>query len=90
MDIVTCTYSNGEKCNYMDLIDPSMKTSCEKYVDKCHGPETVYRAEKGKTAINYLDEAFEPLKQYKDKIAYVIDASTTRGFCEPSQASLYA
>ena len=55
MDIVNCTYSKSELKNYMDLIDPKMKKACKKYVDKFHGPKTVYMAEEGKNAIKYLE-----------------------------------
>lgn len=54
------------------------------------GPYTVFRPENNKTPLQFLDEAFEPLKGFSDQIAFVIDSSTTRGFAEPSQASLYA
>lgn len=46
----------------MDLVDPSMKESCEKYVKKCGGPYNVFRAEENKTPMSYLDEAFKPLQ----------------------------
>ena len=42
------------------------------------------RPENNKTPLKFLEEAFEPLKEYKDKIAFVIDGSTTKGFAEPS------
>lgn len=53
-------------------------------VKKSLGPYTVFRAENNKTPLQFLEEAFEPLKEFKDKIAFVIDSSTTKGFAEPA------
>lgn len=50
----------------------------------------MFRPENKKTPLKFLEEAFEPLKEYKDNIGFVIDGSTTRGFSEPSQSALYA
>ena len=74
----------------MSLVHPTMVQQCELMVKKSLGPYTVFRPEEGKTPLQYLGEAFAPLKEFSSKIAFVIDGSTTRGFAEPSQAALYA
>lgn len=53
-------------------------------VKKSLGPYKVFRNLSKRTPLQFLDEAFAPLKEFKDKIAYVIDSSTTKGFAEPS------
>ena len=58
-------------------------------MDKCGGPYTIFREMGTKTPLDYLTEAFEPLKDYSEDIAFIIDGSTTRGFTEPAQAALY-
>ncbi|KRW98365.1 Thiolase-like protein [Pseudocohnilembus persalinus] len=90
MDIVQIGVCHGEKINFMDQVHDSMRARCERYVQKSGGPYTLYREKNGKTPIQYLEEAFKPLQKYKNQIGMVIDGSTTRGFTEPSQASLYA
>ena len=74
----------------MSEVDEFVKEKCEKYVAKSGGPYTLYRETGDRTAIQYLEKAFKPLEKYKSKIAVVIDGSTTRGFTEPSAASLYS
>ncbi|KRW98364.1 Thiolase-like protein [Pseudocohnilembus persalinus] len=90
MDIVAIGSSQGNEVDFMSLVDSSMKEKCLKYQTKCRGPYKVLRNDAKKTAVQFLEEAFKPLEQYKDKIGVVIDGSTTRGFTEPSTASLYA
>lgn len=60
------------------------------FLFKFIGPTYIYKEQGNKTPMEYLVETFKPLEKYKDKIAMVIDSSTTRGFCEPSQAAMYA
>ncbi|KRX08410.1 Thiolase-like protein [Pseudocohnilembus persalinus] len=90
MDIVEISAVTGQQVNYLEQIPENFKSGCKRYVDKCGGPEFIYKEKQNKTPLQYVQEAFKPLEKYKDKILMVIDSSTTRGFCEPSQASLYA
>jgi hypothetical protein len=61
MDIVEIGVCHGEKINFMDQVDESMRARCERYVQKSGGPYTLYREKNGKTPIQYLEEAFKPL-----------------------------
>ncbi|KRW98363.1 Thiolase-like protein [Pseudocohnilembus persalinus] len=90
MDILEIGASRGQKVDFMTLVKEPYKKKCARYVEKCGGPYQIFVPEKDKTPMDYFEEAFRPLKKYKDKIDVIIDGSTTRGFMQPSQASLYA
>ncbi|KRX00565.1 Thiolase-like protein [Pseudocohnilembus persalinus] len=90
MDIVEIGATQGQNYNFMDQVHPSMKEKCEKYVKKSKGPTNLFRNLDGRTPMQFVEDAFKPLQKYKEKIAVVIDGSTTRGFQMPSQASLYS
>ncbi|KRX10864.1 Thiolase-like protein [Pseudocohnilembus persalinus] len=90
MDIVQIGSARADPVKFMDLVDSSQTKRCQRYVEKCNGPTELFINKQKKSALDYLSEAFKGMEQYKDKIGMIIDSSTTRGFTEPSQCSLYA
>lgn len=59
MDVVKIGSCRGETANFMDLVHETQKGRCARYVEKCHGPTTIFTNQNKRSALDFLDEAFK-------------------------------